>query len=237
MVSDRETEMIKSAKKREMTKRILLYFLGTVIMAFGVTMAVRADIGVAPGSTISYALFKLTPLSLGQCSASVQIACMLLQLIMTRRMTLKLLFQFPMAYVFGLIIDAFYFLLDIAFVGYLYRVLFLLGGLVVFSLGIRILVGADILLAPTDGLALALGNLFGWPMSKGKLAFDIIITLGTAILTLIAVGDFFLVVGIGTVICAIGTGPIIGFFTKLFPFFDAAKETPDNSSADHKNGL
>ena len=225
--------MINAAKKRDMAKRVSYYILGTLIMAFGVTMAVRADIGVAPGSTISYALSKLTPLTLGQSSAAVQIACVLLQLIMTKRATLKLLLQFPLSYVFGFIIDVFYLLLDIPFEGYLYRLLFLLAGLVIFSLGIRILVGADILLPPTDGLAQALGRLFGWPMSKGKLAFDIIITGGTAILTLIAAGDFFMVVGVGTVICAIGTGPIIGLFTKLFPFFDAAKNTPDNRNSDH----
>jgi len=227
--------MADSAKKRIMAVRIAYYILGTVIMAFGVTMAVRADIGVAPGSTVSYAMSKLTRLTLGQSSAVVQITCVLLQLIMTRRLTLKLLLQFPLAYVFGIIIDGFYMLLDIPLPGLVYRVIFLLGGLVIFSLGIRILVGTDILLAPTDGLALALGNLFGWPMSKGKLAFDIIITLGTAIVTLLVAGDFFMVVGVGTVICAIGTGPIIGFFTKLFPFFDASEISRKNRNPGQKN--
>jgi uncharacterized membrane protein YczE len=57
-------------------------------------------------------------------------------------------------------------------------------------------------------------------MSKAKLVFDIIVTIVSALLTLIATGNAFLAVGVGTVICAIGTGPAIGFFTKVFPFFD-----------------
>ena len=211
-------------RERGMVKRISFYLIGTVIMAFGVSMAVRADIGVAPGSTISYATSKLTPLTIGQCSSLFYIFCMLLQLLITRKPSLKILFQFPMAYIFGLLIDTFYNLLNIPLPGMLYRLLFLLAALFIFSLGIRIMVGADVLLSPADGLAYSLGNLFGWPMSKGKLAFDIIITAVTAILTYLTTGDLFLVVGIGTVICAIGTGPIIGLFTKLFPFFDIAEK-------------
>ena len=210
---------------RGMVKRILFYLIGISIMAFGVSMAVKADIGVAPGSTIPYAVSKLTPFTVGQCSSMFYVFCLLLQFLMARRIAPKLLFQFPMAYVFGLMIDAFCALLDVPLPGMLHRLLFLVAALVIFSFGIRIMVGADILLSPQDGLAQALGNLLGWPMSKGKLLFDIIITALTAILTQIAAGDFFLVVGIGTVICAIGTGPIIGFFTKLFPFFDISKNT------------
>ena len=192
-------------------------------MAFGIAMAVRADIGVAPGSTISYAVSKLTPLTIGQCSSLFHLFCMLMQLAITRRPTLKLLFQFPMVYVFGLLLDVFYLLLNVDLPGMPARVILLLAGLFVFSLGIRIMVGADILLAPPDGLARTVGNKLGWPMSRAKLAFDIVVTVSAAVLTLIAAGNALLVIGVGTVICAIGTGPIIGLFTKLFPFFDAAK--------------
>ena len=215
--------MPKTEKKRNLPKRIIFYLFGIVIMACGVAMAVRADIGVAPGSTVPYAVSKLTPLTLGQCSSLFHVFCMLLQLAITRRPTFKLLFQFPMAYAFGLLLDVFYMFLDIALPGILSRVLFLIAGLFIFSLGIRIIVGADVLLAPPDGLAQAIGNIFRWPMSKSKLVFDIAITALTAILTLAATGDVFLVIGVGTVICAIGTGPIIGLFTKLFPFFDVEK--------------
>ena len=212
--------MTNEVKKRYWTERIAFYLLGVVVMAFGIAMAIRADIGVAPGSTIPCAVSKLTPLTIGQCSSLFNVFFILVQLAITRRPTIKLVFQFPMAYANGFLLDAFYGLLDIPLTGMLYRVLLLLAGLVVFSLGIRIIVGADVLLSPADGLAQAIGNLFRWPMSKSKLVFDIVVTAFTMILTLILAGDAFLVVNVGTVICAIGTGPIIGVFTKLFPFFD-----------------
>jgi len=212
--------MADKSKNRNYAKRIAVYLSGLAVMAFGIAMAIRADIGVAPASTIAYAVSKLTPLTVGQCSSLFHVFCMFAQLAITKRPTIKLLFQFPLVYIFGFLIDAFYALLDIALLGMLHRVILLLAGMVVFSLGIRMIVGANVLLAPPDGLAQTFGNKFGWAMSKSKLAFDIAATVVTAILTLIAFGDVFVVIGVGTVICAVFTGPLIGLFTKLFPFFD-----------------
>ena len=211
---------MSASKKREWTKRIAIYVLGTIVMAFGIAMTIRADIGVAPGGAIPYAVSKFVPLTIGQCSALFYVFCILAQLAITRRPELKLIFQFPLAYIFGMLLDFFYAMLDISFPGISHRVLFLIAGLVIFSLGIRAVVGANILLAPPDGLARAIGNSFGWQMSKAKLIFDITATAIAAILTLILAGDPFIAVGVGTVICAIGTGPAIGLYTKLFPFLD-----------------
>jgi len=207
-------------KNRITSRRVFFYLLGTVILALGISSAVRADIGVAPASTIAHAISKLTQLTIGRSTSLYYVFCMLMQVIIARRITLKILLQLPVAYLFGLLIDFFYMLLSFPLPGILHRVLLLLASLVITSLGIRIMVGADILLAPSDGLAQAIGKPFDWPMSKSKLIFDMIITTFTAILTLIAVGDVFFVVGAGTVLFMIGTGPIIGLFTKLFPFFD-----------------
>ena len=198
--------------------------MGVVIMTFGIALSIRAYIGVAPGSAVPYAVSQITPLSIGQCATLFHIFCVLVQLGISRRITLLVVLQFPMAYVFGLLIDLFHMLLEITPANMLYSILLILAGMVIFSLGIRIIVGADLLLAPPDGLARTLGNFLGLPMSKSKLIFDIIVTVIAAALTLIVAGDAFIAVGIGTVICAIGTGPAIGLYTKLFPFFDIAKK-------------
>jgi len=206
-----------------MAIRITSYIIGMVIMAFGVALVIKVDIGVAPGSVIPYSVSKLTPLSVGMCSALFHIFCLLSQIAVTRRITFKLILQFPLAYVFGYMLDLFLALLSFELPGMVYRVLFCIAGLFIFSFGIRAVVGADILLAPPDGLARAIGNKLGWPMSKAKLAFDIAVTVIALLLTLALAGNAFLAVNIGTLICAAGTGPIIGLFTKLFPFLDMNK--------------
>ena len=214
---------MEKEKKPQWAKRILLYSIGVIVMTFGIAMAVRADIGVAPGSLLAYAVSQLTPLTVGTCTTIFHIFFMLLQFAILRRMTIRLLLQFPMAFVIGLMMDIFYGWLDFNNQTYVFRALLLVSALIVFSLGIRIIVGADVLLSPADGVALAFGNLFGWKMAKGKLAFDILVTVAAALLTLIVAHNPFIAVGVGTAVCAIGTGPLIGLFTKLFPFFDVKK--------------
>ena len=209
--------------KKDKIKSYAFFGLGFVVMSFGISMSIRADIGVAPGSSIAYAVSKLTPLSVGWCTSFFHISCILAQLAIKRRHLLKLVLQFPLVYVFGRLIDLFYGLLESNLPTLLHRIIFLVIGMLIFSLGIRIIVGADILLLPPDALALTIGGFFSWPMSKCKLASDIVLTAAAILLMLVFSGDIFSVIGIGTVICAVATGPIIGLFTKLLPFFDIGK--------------
>ena len=212
--------MISKLKNGILLKKVLFYALGSVVMAIGIALVIRVDIGVAPGSVIPYSLSLLTPLSVGMCSAIFQIFCMIMQLILTRKFTLRLVIQFPLAYVLGFLLDAALWLMDFEVASMFYRVLLTIAGLFIFSFGIRTIVGSNLFIMPTDGLALTLGKKLGWPMSKGKLLFDIIVTALGIVLMLIFTGNAFLSVSIGTVICAIGTGPIIGLYTKLFPSLD-----------------
>lgn len=213
--------MKNGLKKNKLGKRILLYSLGSVVMAFGIAAVIRVDFGVAPGSVVPYSLSLLTPLSVGMCSAFFQIFCIIMQLLLTGKFSIKLLLQFPLAYLFGLLLDLFVYLLDFSVSSILYCILLTTGGLLVFSLGIRAIVGSDLFIMPTDGLAKTMGEKLGWPMSKGKLLFDIIVTAAGILLMLIFYGNAFISVNIGTVICAAGTGPLIGLYTKLFPALDA----------------
>lgn len=212
--------MLETAKKRNFAKRVPLYFLGMIVMAFGIAIVIRVDIGVAPGSIIPYSISLLTPLTVGICSALFQVFCMLMQIILTRRISPALILQLPLAYVFGFLLDSFLWLLDFEIVSMLYRILLTVAGLFIFSFGIRAIVGANIIIMPTDGLAQAMGKKLGWPMSRGKLAFDIIVTIVGIILMYVFSDNAFAAVNIGTIICAAGTGPIIGLFTKLFPALD-----------------
>lgn len=212
--------MTDSQKKNDYAKRTALFISGLIVMALGIALVIKVDIGVAPGSVIPYSVSKLVPLTVGMCSSMFHVFCMLMQLLIIRRPTLKLLLQLPIVYAFGLLLDFFLSLMTFGVPDMQYRVILMLVGLPVFSLGIRIIVGAGLIILPTDGLAQTIGDKMGWPMSKAKLVFDIIVTIIGILLMLIFTGNAFLSVNIGTIVCAIGTGPFIGLFTKLLPFLD-----------------
>ena len=216
--------MTKAEKKRRWAKRIVCYVIGLVVMAFGIAMSIRAEIGVAPGGAISVAAYMFVPLTIGQCAALFNAFCVLMQVVITRKPTLTHLLQLPLAYFFGLLLDVFYNMFNLPLHSFWHALFFLILGMLIFSLGIRTIVGANIVLAPPDGLARTVGDIFGWPMSKAKLAFDITATIIAALITWIIGGTPFMVVGVGTAICALFTGPLIGVYTKLFPFLDTEKQ-------------
>jgi len=193
-------------------------------MAFGIAMSIRANIGVAPGGAISVAAYMFVPLTIGQCVALFHVFCIIMQAVLTRKLKLVHILQLPLAYIFGMMLDLFYVMFDLPLHSFWHSLFFLVLGMFIFSLGIRAVVGAKIILAPPDGLAMAMGDLFNWPMSKAKLVFDIISTTLAALLTFFIGGNAFMVVGVGTAICAIFTGPLIGLYTKLLPFLDTAKQ-------------
>ena len=204
-------------------KRLGIYILGAVIMEFGVAMAIRAGLGVAPGGVIPYAVSRFTVLSAGWCSTLFHIICILAQIVISKRFTLRLAGQLPMAFVCGRMLDFYLWLLPAFSGGLILSLAILCAGILVFSFGIRAMTGVDVLLMPPDGLVKIAGERLGWGFPKAKLVADIIFTAIAAGLMLIFSGDVFSVVGIGTVLSAVATGPAIGLFTRMLPFLDISR--------------
>jgi uncharacterized membrane protein YczE len=166
--------MAGNEKRKYLIKRLVIYFLGMIVMAFGIAMTIRANIGVAPGGVISVALYMFIPLTVGQCAAIFNVFCVVMQIVISRKPNIGHLLQLPFAFVFGLLLDLFYDAMLLPINTLWQGIFFLTLGMCILALGIRALVGANIILAPPDGLARAIGDVFNWPMSKAKLVFDII---------------------------------------------------------------
>ncbi|MCL1849184.1 MAG: DUF6198 family protein [Clostridiales bacterium] len=206
--------------KRNLFKRIPVYLLGLLLMTFGIALSSKAGIGVAPISTIAFAGSRLTPLSFGMCSSTFHGLCFLAQLAITRKLTLMTALQIPAVYVFGLLIDLFVSVLRFPAPSLLYAIPLMVVSILIFSLGIRVIIGSDLVLPPPDSLVVLISEIAGWPVSKSKLIFDIAVVTLSASLTFFILGDVFMAIGIGTIICVLLTGPAIGFYQKAFPFFD-----------------
>jgi uncharacterized membrane protein YczE len=206
--------------KQRLIKRIVFSSCGLIIMVLGIAMYIKANIGAPCGDVIPVAVSHFTPLTVGQCAVLFHVLCIIMQVLVTRRPQIKHVLQLPLAFAFGILMDVFLNLLDFELVNIFYRVALLLAGIIIFSFGIRVIVGSNLLLLPPDGLAREIGGILGGAMSKGKLVFDIAVTLIAILITLLLAGNAFLVVNIGTLICAVGTGPLIGLYMKLFPFLD-----------------
>ena len=206
--------------KRSFVKRVVFYILGLFVLALGIALAPKANLGVASVSTISFAGSMIVPLTFGMCTTIFQIFCVLLQLALKRRMTVSLVLQLPTAYVFGFLIDFFSNLLRFPPPNIVYGIPLVVGSVLIFALGLRILFGASLILMPPDGLVRTISEISGRSLSKTKLVFDLTIVSISAAWTFVILNNALATIGIGTIITMLLAGPAIGMYQKLFPFFD-----------------
>jgi len=196
-------------------RRAALCLLGNFVLAFGVAMAVKADLGITPVNSIAFVLSKVLSVDHGLMTGIIYAFYVLIQLaILRREFRVNNLLQAGAALMFGW----FVFLCNhiLAFQVpefYPLRLLFLLAGIIIIGLGIMLYLRADILPQPAEGLILAIQKKTGWKLHNIKVAFDSSVVIIAAAISFIIIKE---VVGIreGTLISMIGIGKCLGFFTR-----------------------
>ena len=96
--------------KAELLRRYLIFGLSLLIIAFGISIITRSDLGTSPITSVPYVASLNTPLSLGSYFFLFTIILICLQMlllgkkgIMERKM--ELLMQFPVAFVLSVFTD------------------------------------------------------------------------------------------------------------------------------------
>jgi uncharacterized protein len=215
-------------------RRVLLCLLGNFVLAFGVAMAVKADLGITPVNSIAFVLSKVFSLDHGLMTGVIYAGYVLLQLALLRsEFCINNLLQAGAAVMFGW----FVFLCNhiLAFQvpdSYPIRLLFLLSGVIIIGLGIMLYLRAAILPQPAEGLILAIQKKTGWKLHNIKVAFDSSVVVIAAAISFITIKK---IIGIreGTLISMIGIGKCLGFFTKYLGgkidiLFRLTEDTPRN---------
>ncbi len=83
----------------------VFYFIGAVMIAFGIVMIIRSDLGTSPWDTLHVALAEVTPLSVGTAIILVTFSLTLF-IIVVRRSSRYLFMAIPIVLV-GVLIDLF----------------------------------------------------------------------------------------------------------------------------------
>jgi uncharacterized membrane protein YczE len=93
--------------KSEQIKRYLFFVLGLMVLAFGVALSVKANLGTSPISSLPYVLSLAFPLTIGQFTILMHIVFILLQIALLRKdFDWIQLMQLPAAILFGVFTDA-----------------------------------------------------------------------------------------------------------------------------------
>lgn len=121
-------------------KRWLVFLLGVFLIATGVALSVRADLGTAPIASLPTVLSFATPISIGTYIMLLNLLFVGLQILILRRKFPAFQFiQIPLAFAFGLFVDlAMYLTGWLEPANYIEQWLWLLASVFVLALGVYV---------------------------------------------------------------------------------------------------
>ncbi|EGB14720.1 membrane protein-like protein [Pseudodesulfovibrio mercurii] len=195
---------------------VLTMILGLLIMALGVSVSVRADLGVTPISCVPYVYSLSTPFTLGEMTIFMNIFFILGQMaILRKRYSPIQLLQLPAVVILGYCIDFTYRLVSgIEPSSYLEQLLWLLVSCALLALGVFLVVKANLTYIPGDGLIVVIADTFKKDFGKTKMCFDssmVVIGLSSSLLLSGRVAG----IREGTIIAALLVGYLIQLLNRL----------------------
>jgi uncharacterized membrane protein YczE len=198
-------------------RRLGTYILGLFILALGVSVSVKSDLGVSPVSSLPYVLSLIFSIEMGYFTMGVFILFILVQLLILKRdfkitSTLQILSSVAFGYFVNLSNDLVSFV-TVAESSILRLFLAVLSSAVC-GLGIFLYVESRVMPLPAEGLTGALSQRTGRPFSKVKVFFDLFMVGVSAAVSLGFLGAVE-GIGWGTVISALLIGRFVGLFSDL----------------------
>lgn len=210
-------------KKKPVFYTELAYVLGIIALAIGVALTERADFGmsmvVAPAYILHLKISQYLPFfSFGMAEYTLQLVLIIVLMIIVKKFRFSYLFSFVTAVWYGFTLDLCIYL--VGFIpdgGIVSRVLFFIGGMLFCSCGVSLVFHTYISPEAYELFVKEISVKFSFNINKVKWIYDITSMLVAVALSFLFFGLWhFEGVKIGTVICALVNGFIIGGFSKLF---------------------
>ena len=189
-------------------KRSLVYILSLAILALGITMNTKTQLGVSCIVSVPYVVSQIFRLPLGITTFVYYLLLILLQkLLLGKEFQALQYFQIIASLVTSLFIQGWDLLLPVVQPMWL-RITFLLAGIVITGIGASLSLALDIVPNPADGLAHAVGKKLSRDVGLGKNVIDLASIAIAAALGLLLTGRI-LGIGIGTLCAMLLTGRVM----------------------------
>ena len=195
--------------------RVLIYFLGLIILCVGVVLNTKTNLGVAAINAIPYVVSKSTSFSLGSCVFVLYLVFIAMQFLINKKVDFLTVLQLPVSLLFGRMVD----IVNIHILKFEAQSIFsglamLIISILLVSLGTTLVVSQNLVPNAPDGMVNALGNLFDKPFGYIKVRFDII-CVGLALIVSYLMTGRIVGIGLGTLVSMLMTGNVCSFFKKL----------------------
>ena len=203
-------------KSKKMTRRILQYVAGLVCMAIGLVLVKRTYWGVSPITAVPDAVANITPLSLGNATILLHVLCVILQIIVQRKVTLKSLLCLGVGVPFGYLVDLFMLLYNPAAPSLAAKCVMLVLGVIIQGFGVALISGCDMMLPAPDEFNNVVSRVYNKKLSNVKMIADATYVVVAVAINLLAEGTL-ASVGIGTIVSVFFTGRFVGISFKVLP--------------------
>ena len=201
---------------QHITRRIIQFVIGLGVMALGIVLMKRADLGISPITCIPASLSNFTPLTIGNLTIILHVVCVIGQVITERHFSLKNVLTMLVGILFGYIIDGLMLLIRLEGLSLPLRFVVLILGLACSGFGLLLTVSTDVALPAPDGLSHTISQVYSKKLSNVKVVSDAIYVALSIILDLVFTGRISSA-GIGTVLSVLLVGRFVGWFGKLLP--------------------
>lgn len=206
-------------KKKEITKRYILFIISLFFAAMGVAVTKHGELGVSPISSVANILsYKFTSLSLGMWLIIWNCVLILGQILILRKdFKLIQLLQIPLSFVFGYFTDfGMWYVSFIPANSYIIRLILVICGIIILGFGISLSVIANVIMNSGEAFVKAVSDKSKRNFSNVKIGFDVLCVILSIILSLLFFGDDIVGTREGTIISAFLTGIVVKFFTRIF---------------------
>lgn len=209
--------------KNDTLIRYLIYSLGMMILAMGIILNTKTELGVSPLISLPFSISEIWHLNFALLAFIMYASYTVLEIILKGKSRQKLdWLQIPLSVVFSLLLQVFSngydkltVFFDISMTAFPQRFAMLLVGVALTGIGVSMTVNMRLIPNPADGLAKVVGDLCGKNLGFGKNLIDTLSVIVTCMIGLISSGRI-IGVGVGTVVAMIGVGRCIFAFNYLF---------------------
>ena len=214
-------------KEKKLTRRILQYIAGLVCMAVGLVLLKRTCWGVSPITAVPDAVANITPLTLGNATILLHVLCVVLQIIVQKKVTLKSILCLFVGVPFGYLVDLFMWLWDPSMVLW-QKVIALVLGIAIQGFGVALISGCDMMLPAPDEFNNVVARTYDKKLGNVKMCADAAY-VAVAIAINLVFQHSLASVGVSSVASVLLTGRFVQLSFRLLPgirmtpFFNAPK--------------
>ena len=205
-------------------RRVLFYLIGQIILATGLTLSTKVNLGVSPILSIAYCASVITGRAIGDTSLIVYIICIIAEIVLHARQDMQPeqrkkvfildLLQLPLSLVFTRVMNLFARFIPTPSGTLFLRIPLLILAIVCVGVGAAMTLDMRLIANPADGIVQVISDVSGMKLGLTKNIVDISCVILTAIASF-TLAHRIIGIHVGTLLAMFGTGRVIALFNRI----------------------